>query len=604
MNPLENKSSITWCMKVVHATLNSDIQLDRHMLREIIVSNFAVIENLHLSLAPGLTVVTGETGAGKSLLVDALTALLGGRVGAEIIRSGSPNAKIEGVFQSPSEGDPLTTLLHENGLETDEEVLIISREVRDQGRTSARINGHPVTLGVLRQIGESLVDIHGQSDHLSLLNSRRHLEFLDAYGSLTFEQEQVGSEVTKLLEFRKDLEDLKKDELEASKHLELLRFQSEEIDAAHLQVGEEEHLMRERELLANSQRLRDWCLASYQALSSSDGPSAVDLLEEAKISLKMASQVDPELLAHFESMEEAATVLTEAGRALLSYADSIELDTARQTEVEERLDLIARLRRKYDSTLEDLLVYGHQVKETVDQSESQEEKRAELERIIDALESDIGKLAKQLSEKRSKTLKKLEGGVEQQLKELDMGKVNFTIHQIQEQVHDGLPFPDGRRYAFNVTGVDRIEFLLSTNPGEEPRPLVQVASGGETSRLMLAIKSALQDANGIPILIFDELEMGVGARSGDVIGKKLWSLSKERQVLCVTHLPQVASYGDTHLRVAKEVVLERTFTQVNALNEEERVKELAEMFGGANTNLYHTAQDLLESAMSWKIAQV
>ena len=574
------------------------------MLQEIIVSNFAVIENLHLSLDPGLTVVTGETGAGKSLLVDALTALLGGRVGAEIIRSGSSKAKIEGVFQSPPEGDPLTTLLYENGLETDEEVLIISREVRDQGRTSARINGHPVTLSVLRQIGESLVDIHGQSDHLSLLNSRRHLEFLDAYGSLTFEQEQVGSKVTRLLELRKELEDLKTHEVEALKHLELLRFQFEEIDAAHLQGGEEEHLMSERELLVNAQRLRDWCLASYQALYSSDGPSAVDLLEEAKISLKIASQVDPALLAHFESVEEAATTLTEASRALLFYADSIELDTNRQIEVEERLDLIARLRRKYDSTIEELLVYAQQVKETLDQRESQEERRASLERIIDTLESGIGKLAKQLSEKRGKALKKLESGVEQQLEELDMGKVNFTIHQSQEQVNDGIPFPDGRRYAFNLTGVDRIEFLISTNPGEEPRPLVQVASGGETSRLMLAIKSALHNANVIPILVFDELEMGVGARSGDVIGKKLWSLSKGRQVLCVTHLPQVASYGDTHLRVTKEVVLDRTFTQVNALNGEGRIQELIEMFGGANTHLYHTAQDLLASAISWKNTQV
>ena len=573
------------------------------MLLELTVSNFAVIEKLHLSLQPGLTVLTGETGAGKSLLMDALTALLGGRVGPEVIRTGASNARIEGVFQAPSEDASLAALLSEYGLESEEEVLIITREVSDRGRTLARINGRTAPLALLRQVGASLVDIHGQSEHLSLLDRRRHLDFLDAFGGLMAERQELAFGVAELRKLHQELEKLESQEAEAMRHLELLRFQVEEIQAARLQPGEEETLLHEREVLANAQHLQEWSLSAYQALSWAEGASAVDLVEQAKASLKTAALVDPELQSYLTSLEEASIALEDASRGLRSYADAIEFNPARQAEVEERLELLAHLRRKYGSTVAEVLAYAQRGEEELAREESKEERRAALQQSIADLEESLGQLAHQLSERRQKALQRLETAVGHELEELHMEHVRFAVRLEQQMTPEGLPLPDGRRYTLTTTGVDQVEFLLSANPGEELRPLAQVASGGETSRLMLALKSALQGADAVPTLVFDELEMGVGGRGGEVVGKKLWALARGRQVLCVTHLPQIACYGDAHLRVAKEVLLDKTFTQVDVLEGEARLDELTAMLGGASQRLYDSAQELLSHAHSWKAKQ-
>ena len=570
------------------------------MLLELRVSQFAVIEELRLSLQPGLTVLTGEMGAGKSLLVDALAALLGGRVTQEAVRTGASSARVEGVFDCPPEDAGLGMLLQENGLREEGGVLILSREFTIGGRSVARINSRAVPVSLLREVGAYLVDIHGQTEHLSLLDSRRHLDFLDAFGGLLEQRREFGVRVAELRRLQQELEGLRRDDAEHARYLELLRFQVGEIQAARLQPEEEETLLQEREVLANTQMLQQGVLTAYGALARAEDLSAADLVEQAKGALKDAAQVDAVLQPHLESLEEMAINLEETARALRAYVDAIEANPARQAEVEERLDFIARLRHKYGSSVDEVLTHAQRGEEELAQAESLEERCALLEEKIASLEGELGLLADRLSQGREETLRLLEAAVRQELGELQMEHVRFAVHQDRQVALQGLPLPDGQRYAFSATGVDRVEILLSANPGEVLRPLARIASGGETSRLMLALKSALQRADPVPTLVFDEIEMGVGGRGGDVVGRKLWSLAGGRQVLCITHLPQVACYGDTHLRVAKEVVLDRSFTQVEPLQGEARLDEMAAMLGGASDRLRESARELLGRARAWK----
>ncbi|HXG43076.1 MAG TPA: DNA repair protein RecN [Dehalococcoidia bacterium] len=574
------------------------------MLAELVVRNFAVIEEVRVSFSPGLNVLTGETGAGKSLIIDAVGALLGSRLDADAVRAGAASAQVEGVFLLSEEvRERLASALEEAGVPLDDELVVV-REVSQAGRNLARANGRTVPLSLLREVGRRLVDVHGQTEHLSLLDRRLHLDCLDAFGGLLAQRRQVASAAARVRSLRRRLEELSRDEREAARERDLLEFQVREIEAAALRPGEEEELREERERLVHAQALQEAAQTAYHALYAAEGYSASDALARAQASLQSVARLDPRLRDILSALEGVAAEVEEAARSLRAYAAQTEHDPQRLEQVEERLEAIARLRRKYGDSIEQVLDYARRARERLSLLVSGEEERQRLESELRQAEEEAGALASALSRSRREAAAALEQAVARELADLGMGHVAFRVELEQEEDGSGLPV-DGRRLAFDESGVDRAEFLVATNPGEPLRPLAKVASGGEMSRFLLALKGALAMADPVPTLIFDEIDVGIGGRSAEVVGRKLWRLARRHQVLCVTHLPQIAAYADAHYRVSKEVVLGRAFSQVQALSEEERLRELAAMLGGPRPSerLLATAREFLSRARHWQREQ-
>jgi DNA repair protein RecN (Recombination protein N) len=574
------------------------------MLVELNVKNFAIIGELQLRFSSGFNVMTGETGAGKSIIVDAVSTLLGGRADSTMIRSGTDEALVEGVFLlNEVAKEAILPLLQKDGLEGDDEnTLVLAREIRREGRSVCRVNGRAVTLGTLESIGQHLVDIHGQTEHLSLLRVREHVDFLDRYGDLWSLRREVADLVRELRQVRQDLGDLMRDERELARRADLLTYQIQEIASANLRVGEEKELNEERTRLANAEQLMDLANDAYRALYVGEGgqSSAIDLLGQVAHSLAGLEKIDASLQEQRQVAEEASYQLEDLARSLRAYRDSIEFNPARLSQVEERLDLIYSLKRKYGDTIADILAFGEAAQSELDGIVHSEERVEELRARETELLQQIGALAAQLSAERRTTGEQLGEAIEAELKDLGMEGARFGVAIEQRETEDGAWVGD-KRYAFDTTGMDRVEFLISPNVGEPLKSLVKIASGGETSRLMLALKTVLSAADHTPTLIFDEIDVGIGGRAGGVVGQKLWSLTARtgpgvagHQVLCVTHLPQLAGYGDVHFRVDKGVVGERTLTTVEQLTEEERVEELASMLGTATRLTRRSAQELLE----------
>ena len=583
------------------------------MLAELHIENFAIIEELHLRFGPGFNVLTGETGAGKSIIVDAVSTLLGGRAETGLIRSGADEARVEGIFLlNKAMQEAILPILRRDGLEgEDEETLILAREIRRGGRSICRVNGRAVTLKVLEQIGQRLVDIHGQTEHLSLLRVREHLDLLDRYGRLWPLRERVAAKVRELRQVRQELEGLLRDERELARRADLLAYQVREIASANLRVGEEEELESERARLANAERLMELADETYRALyEGEEGQlSAIDLLGQVARNLAELERLDPGLRGQQQVAEEAACQLEELARSLRAYRDTIEYNPARLRQVEERLDLIHELKRKYGDSIAEILAFGEEAQRELEGIVHSEERVEELRAREDELLHEIGELASRLSAERRAAGDRLAKAVEAELAELGMKGARFAVAIEQEEAEDGA-WVDGRRYAFDERGLDRVEFLIAPNVGEPLKPLAKIASGGETSRLMLALKTVLSAADRTPILIFDEIDAGIGGRAGGVVGRKLWSLTAEaspdgmgHQVLCVTHLPQLACYGDVHFKVAKAVVGGRTIASARALSEEERVEELAAMLGTATAVTRQSARELLEQVKEAKRAK-
>ena len=583
------------------------------MLAELHIENFAIIEELHLRFGPGFNVLTGETGAGKSIIVDAVSTLLGGRAETGVIRSGADEARVEGIFLlNKAMQETILPILRRDGLEgEDEETLILAREIRRGGRSICRVNGRAVTLKVLKQIGQRLVDIHGQTEHLSLLRVREHLDLLDRYGRLWPLRERVAAKVRELRQVRQELEGLLRDERELARRADLLAYQVREIASANLRVGEEEELESERARLANAERLMELADETYRALyEGEEGQlSAIDLLGQVARNLAELERLDPGLRGQQQVAEEAACQLEELARSLRAYRDTIEYNPARLRQVEERLDLIHELKRKYGDSIAEILAFGEEAQRELEGIVHSEERVEELRAREDELLHEIGELASRLSAERRAAGDRLAKAVEAELAELGMKGARFAVAIEQEEAEDGA-WVDGRRYAFDERGLDRVEFLIAPNVGEPLKPLAKIASGGETSRLMLALKTVLSAADRTPILIFDEIDAGIGGRAGGVVGRKLWSLTAEaspdgmgHQVLCVTHLPQLACYGDVHFKVAKAVVGGRTIASARALSEEERVEELAAMLGTATAVTRQSARELLEQVKEAKRAK-
>jgi len=569
------------------------------MLTELRIENFAIIDHLELQPRSGLVAFTGETGAGKSIILDAVVALVGGRADATSIRAGAERALVEAEFQVPESVRPAAReILEREGLLDDPQTLSLGRELRRQGRSIARVNGRSVNLALLRELGELLIDIHGQSEHLSLLNVHQHLGLLDRFAGVETELRAYQAVFRQITRLRRELKELRETELDAGRRQDLLTFQAQEIEAAHLRMDEEEDLRRERDRLANAETLASLTQQAVSLLEggAEDALPVSDLLGRVVQAVQSLSRLDGSQDKLASQVMAAAEMLSDASRELQDYVEQIEFNPRRLEQVEERLDLINTLKRKYGGSIEAVIAYGREARQKLEMIAHSGERIQELEMQEAVLLRELGKTGALLSERRQAAAEDLARGVERELDELSMNGARFKVDFQRRPDPAGAQVEGGQPAAFDETGIDRVEFLIAPNPGEGFKPLVKIASGGETSRLMLALKNVLVGADPIPTLIFDEIDQGIGGRVGSVVGEKLWRLGTRHQVFCVTHLPQLAVFGDQHLHVYKQLADGRTLTKVEELAEERRVDELAQMLGGVNEANRSAARSALEQA--------
>ncbi len=534
------------------------------MLTELNIKNFAIIDFLNITFEKGFNILTGETGAGKSIIVDAVELVLGGRASSEMIRSGCDEAVVEAAFDI-SDASGISEKLSEMGIEGDD-ALVIKRTVSASGKNKVFINGSMATIAMLSDIGEFLVDIHGQHEHQILFKVERHIDVIDEYaavGPLRGEMAGVYSELNRV---KNELESLKVSEADKEKRLDLLRFQSDEIGKASLKENEEEGLLEERKLLANSEKLFDAGNTALELLYAQAG-SALELVKKADSKIREIATLDESLRPTAESVNSVYASIEDAAMTLRDYVGKISFEPERLNEIEERLDLIGRLKRKYGNTVSEVLKYKEKVDRELEGIEKADERIAELEERIKGLRGKGLQIAEALSEKRRKASAELKKKVEVELSDLGMKKAVFEVKI--DRIDD-----------ITAKGLDRVEFLLSSNPGEVPKPLSKIASGGELSRIMLALKKVLAGPSGVPTMVFDEVDSGIGGGIAEVVGRKLREVAQGRQVLCITHLPQIAAMADLHYAVSKGEEKGRTVTAVNRLEKEDRVDEIARMLGG------------------------
>ncbi|MEZ4711359.1 MAG: DNA repair protein RecN [Caldilineaceae bacterium] len=615
------------------------------MLHELHIRNFAIIDDLRLNFGPGLNILTGETGAGKSIIIDALGMLLGDRASTEWIRAGADIAAIEATFRLPALGGRATatadeqidadaqadaddvtrqihTMLEEQGLDDPDstEWVQLGREVRANGRNICRVNGRMVNLQILSDISSLLIDVHGQGEHLNLLRPRTHIHLLDRYAGLLPERARVAALVRELRGVRAELSRLRRDERTIAQRLDLLNYQVDEIVGADLQPAEDNELEAERRRLGNAETLITLAQGAQAALSEEGGdgaPCALDLVGETVDRLERLARIDPDMEETVETAQSLLEQLSDLARALQDYGEQLEFNPERLQEVEDRLELINNLKRKYGDTIEQINTFGEKAQSELDELGNWEVRTAELEDAEEKLLHAIGKLAAELSQKRRTAGELMARQVVTELADLRMERAQFCVAINQTNQEEGAYLPDGRRVGFDATGVDQVEFLMTANPGEPLRPLAKVASGGETARIMLALKSVLAHADATPTLIFDEIDQGIGGRVGAVVGQKLWKLTgfqptaapngkkkkagnaptHTHQVLCITHLPQLAAFGDAHFTVNKRVVTdngeERTGTVVQRLSEANRLEELMLMLGATTDAGRQSVQEML-----------
>jgi len=566
------------------------------VLIELDISNLAVIDHARIAFGPGLNVLTGETGAGKSIVIDAVGLLIGGRADAGMIRAGAPGARVEGFFQG---GGLEWGFLDEAGLvAAGDDVLILSRELAASGRNVCRVNGRAVPLRMLQEVGERLVDVHSQSAYLSLLRVQEHVELLDRWAGLSDLRRTAETFRSRLRRLQRELTDLRGDERELARRADLLRHQIEEIGLARLEEGEEEELRSAQRVQANAEQILELSGGAHAAVAGSgeEMSSARDLLGAAAGMLAQLERLDPQAGPLAELATAIGVQVEELAAGLRAYRDGVEYDPQRLAQIEDRLGLIFSLKRKYGATVEEVLAFAEGAEAELEGLAGREHAIARLEADEAAVLRDLGAVAGELSAGRRRAARSLEQRVEEELATLAMGgRFGVRIGDSDPSRSGGVapsPPPPG-----GGDGVpEPVEFLLSLNPGEPLRPLAKVASGGETSRVMLAIKAALTGADPHPTLVFDEIDSGIGGRVGDVVGRKLWELARHSQVLAVTHLPQIAAFGDVHLRVDKQVAGGRTVTRVTGLGGEDRLDELSEMFGSDREAGRLQAAALLERA--------
>jgi DNA repair protein RecN (Recombination protein N) len=569
------------------------------MLTELRIHNFAIIDKLDLNFGPGLIILTGETGAGKSIILDAVVMLIGGRADSTLIRTDSEAAFVEGVFHLRGpEKEAVHAILQREELMDDPDYVVLTREVRREGRSVARVNGRTANVSLLKELGALLIDIHGQAEHLSLLDPRAHLGLLDRYAEVALLLSEYRQTYHALLNLRRQLTDLRKAQVDAERRVEMLTYQAEEVEAARLKPGEDEELRKERDRLANAEALSRNAQEALAVLEegSPETPAATDLMGQVVQALSALAKIDS---AQNEMADQAELVLDNMSdliHRLQDYLEEIEFNPKRLDEVEERLDLIHSLTRKYGGSIPAVIAYGAEARKQLELITTASERIQELEMQEAGL---LGKIAKQggiLSEKRRSAAVEMGNGIEAELDDLRMEAAKFGVDFQTRPDPNGAPIENGTRIAFDQNGFDRVEFLIAPNPGEGLKPLVKIASGGETSRLMLGLKNVLARADEIPSLIFDEIDQGIGGRVGMVVGQKLWNLSRMHQVFCVTHLPQLAAFGDEHYQVQKLVQSNRTLTRVERLDGEPRLMELSQMLGEVGEGTMRSAHELMQVA--------
>jgi DNA repair protein RecN (Recombination protein N) len=562
------------------------------VLRELRVRNLAVIESLTVPFGPGLNVLTGETGAGKSILIDALTLLLGERAQpAETIRAGAETATIEAVFDAPRKS-AVAAVLQEHGVPLENGQLVVRRELVRGGRGRVFLNDANTTLALLEKLGEALVEVHGQHEHQALLRPARHLDLLDAFAGLGILRDRLRQRHEEWRTASTELDAIRTAQRDQATRTAETREAMAEIDAGRLRAGEEEELREERRRLMNAERLAEGANGAYRDLYD-DPASAVERAGRAASLLRDLVRLDPRVQPTVQALDTALVHLDETARALRSYRDGVVFDPPRLEAIERRVEEIGRLKRKYGETAEAILAHRARLESDLEGLSRAGEDEGRLAERVDRLRTELTTRATDLAERREQAVTRLETAVMTELGALDLETAAFRVRLGRERAAAGEMAVGPEGWRLGPKGVDQAEFLFSANTGEDVRPLARIASGGELSRTMLALKVVLAATDAVPVLIFDEVDVGIGGKTADTVGKKLRQVARTRQVLCVTHLPQIAAYADQHFRVEKREEDGRTATTVGVLVKNDRVREVARMLGGesvTDTSLQHALE--------------
>lgn len=563
------------------------------MLSLLHIEDIAVISQAEIAFGEGFNVLTGETGAGKSIVVDAIGAIIGGRTSRDLIRTGAKCARVTGVFG----GLPALNWFEQYGIAPDENgELLVERVIHPDGKNTCRVNGHPVLVTQLRELGSQLLNIHGQHDGQQLLDEETHLESLDNFAHLAPQRQNYTAAYERVKDLRAQLKAVQMDEGEKARRMDTLQHQIGELERAQLRVGEEAELTAQREILRNAERITDAVDQAWQALTGgemSDG--AVALLTSAENALTQGGRYSAELSELAQKVSQLRYAADDVAELVRDARSGLDFYPGQLDDVEERLDLLHRLKRKYGADEEEMLAYLDRCQTELDNIQFSDERREKLEREVAQAVQAAQQEAEQLSKARQKAAKELSRRIQQELSDLDMPRVRFEVEFGPVEGEDGL----------NEFGMDRVRFLMSANLGEDLKPINRIASGGELSRIMLALKNVLAETDCVTTMVFDEVDTGVSGRAATKVAQKLSQVARGRQVLCVTHLPQIAAMGDVHFSVEKGERDGRTYTRVEQLDRPRRREELARLSGGASTAiLLEGAEELLQKAEAWKQTQV
>lgn len=553
------------------------------MLNQLSIRNVAVIDKLDINLHDGVSVLTGETGAGKSIIIDSINMILGDRANKELVRYGTDKAVVQAVFDAPKS---VINILEENDIDVEDETVIITRQVTKEGKSVARINGMVVTLNILREISDRLINIHGQHDNQALLTPIRHITFLDAYADNEEYINRYKDILSKKREIEKKISSLEMDEQEKMQRIDLLEYQVKEIKKASLEKDEEDDLREQRDIYTNAEQITKSVNEAYMNLYEGDEiQSAYDGISIAVNEISQISDLNPQLKSINDTLNEIMYSLEDTAHEIKEFGETVEFDEQTLNEIEERLDLISRLKRKYGNSIEEILEYLKKAESELNDIKLSDERTNELKEELKNITKELKEKGNVLTQRRENAAKVLEENIEKSLHELNMEKSKFKVN-IE---NDG---------TFYDNGMDKVEFLISTNPGEPLKPLVKIASGGELSRVMLAIKSILADSDGVDTMIFDEIDTGVSGKAAMSIAKKLAVIAKNKQVICITHLPQLTAMADNHYLIQKNTDGEMASTTLKELDEEGRELELARIIDGGEVTelaLSH-AKQMLENA--------
>ena len=559
------------------------------MLSLLHIENIAVISQADITFGQGFNVLTGETGAGKSIVIDSIGAIMGERTSRDLIRTGAKSARVSALFQDL----PALPWFEEQGMGPDENgELLIERSIQADGKNVCRVNGRPLLVTQLRELGQQLVNVHGQHDGQQLLDEERHLDYLDSFGGTQDGLEAFSMAYAQVRELRRERDKLQMDDGEKARRMDTLTYQIEELEGAQLREGEDEELSQRREVLRNAERLTDAVDGAWQALTGGeDGEGAVSLLMEAENRLAQGGRYSGELRELSEKAEQLRCDVDDLAELVRDLRGTLDFYPGELDEVEERLDRLYRLKKKYGGTVEEMLAYLDKCRQELDAIQFSEDRLNRLDKELEQALARAVKLGEQLSARRHKAAEELAKRIQSELKQLDMPKVRFQVEFAPKDAPDGM----------DATGMDTVRFLMSANVGEALKPINKIASGGELSRIMLALTNVLAETEQVSTLIFDEVDTGVSGWAAVKVAQKLFEVSKGRQVLCVTHLPQIAAMGDVHFSVEKGEKDGRTFTRVERLDRPQRREELARLSGGqATAVMLEGAEELLATAENYK----